>query len=218
MTQKNSIKPLVDALQEMFSRVNQRFCGLELPDCVISVAPAGRKSAYAWFCLAAWTRGKEENPDYIPEINLAAEHLARGKLAACESLIHEMVHYRNFSEGIRDCSSNQYHNIKFKKRCEEFGLSCELVSKYGYAQTSLSDSLREWCETEFADIPDEVFELARLPETIDPKTGKKKGKAPTKMRKWTCGCTNVRCAVQLDASCDRCGNVFEPADLAKENN
>ena len=33
-------------------------------------------------------------------------------------------------------------------------------------------------------------------------------KAPTKMMKWTCGCVTVRCAVDLEATCDRCGGVF----------
>ena len=36
-----------------------------------------------------------------------------------------------------------------------------------------------------------------------------KVKAPTKMKKWSCGCTNVRCAVELDAYCKKCVNYFE---------
>jgi hypothetical protein len=32
-----------------------------------------------------------------------------------------------------------------------------------------------------------------------------------KMKKWRCTCTNVRCATQLEATCDRCGRVFRLA-------
>lgn len=34
-------------------------------------------------------------------------------------------------------------------------------------------------------------------------------KAETKMKKWTCGCMNIRCAVELDATCNLCKQIFE---------
>lgn len=33
-----------------------------------------------------------------------------------------------------------------------------------------------------------------------------------KMKKWSCGCTNVRCAKHLFAVCTRCRQPFAPAD------
>jgi len=46
--------------------------------------------------------------------------------------------------------------------------------------------------------------MIRIPPRATPK-----GKS--KLRKWTCGCTNLRVAVpELEARCLRCGNRFEP--------
>jgi hypothetical protein len=37
---------------------------------------------------------------------------------------------------------------------------------------------------------------------------KRAGKGDSKMRKWSCQCTNVRCAVELRAQCNKCGHAF----------
>ena len=42
---------------------------------------------------------------------------------------------------------------------------------------------------------------------------KEKPKGKSKLRKWTCGCTNIRVAVSdLEAKCLKCGNRFELAE------
>ncbi|MEW5953285.1 MAG: SprT-like domain-containing protein [Bacillota bacterium] len=43
------------------------------------------------------------------------------------------------------------------------------------------------------------------PPVLPPRRTRRNG---SKMKKWTCGCTIVRCAVQLEARCGRCGKRF----------
>lgn len=44
--------------------------------------------------------------------------------------------------------------------------------------------------------------VARLPRGEDEK-------APTKLKLWMCRCTRVRCAVELNAECRKCGKPFK---------
>jgi hypothetical protein len=44
---------------------------------------------------------------------------------------------------------------------------------------------------------------------------KVKPKGKSKLKKWSCGCTNIRVAVkEFEAKCLKCGNVFELASSA----
>ncbi|HBV97360.1 MAG: hypothetical protein JL50_08685 [Peptococcaceae bacterium BICA1-7] len=47
------------------------------------------------------------------------------------------------------------------------------------------------------------------PTALPPRQTRKGG---SKMKKWFCGCTIVRCAVELNATCGRCGRKFEKAE------
>ncbi len=42
----------------------------------------------------------------------------------------------------------------------------------------------------------------------DPVVAKPPKRPGSKLKKWSCGCTNVRVAVELDALCRRCGRPF----------
>jgi hypothetical protein len=48
-------------------------------------------------------------------------------------------------------------------------------------------------------------------EVVVPMPTKTAAPKVNKQKKWTCGCTNVRCAVELDATCNKCGNHFKLA-------
>ena len=85
-------------------------------------------------------RNGSEEPT-ISEINICAEALASSTDNIAEVLIHEMVHYANALDGVRDCSANQYHNKHFRQRAEEVELLVEKSTR-GWSDTSLSDELR----------------------------------------------------------------------------
>ena len=139
--------------------------------------------------------------DLCHETNFAAEWLRRSVEEIIETAIHEVVHLWCHSQEIKDCSSSGRHNREFKKHSELLGLVCAKPTDYrGYAYTSPSPELLARMAGELR--PDVAkFALFRLMEAS--------GSSPTKMKKWSCGCTNVRCATQLEATCDRCGNVFD---------
>jgi hypothetical protein len=108
--------------------------GLDAP--VFTLIPnRGRQSYYGWYWQGRWKDGKKT----LPEINITADTLKRSVEDICETLIHEMVHYKNNVEDIVDCNANQYHNKAFKTRAEAFGLTVERVRNRGYARTALGE-------------------------------------------------------------------------------
>ncbi len=135
----------------------------------------------------------------MPEINICAEHLARSPEDIAEVLIHEMCHYADALDGISDCTVRQYHNEKFKKRCDDVGLVCQKMRGRGWAATSLSPELLS--KVTLVKINPEAFTLFRA--------GPKAKKAETKMKKWRCSCTTIRAAVPVEATCHRCGLAFK---------
>lgn len=185
-------------LERCFDAFNKELYNSELPTPVITIQAAGKKNALGWFCGNAWN--VKENQ--IPEINLSAEHLNRSVNEILQTLIHEMVHLDNYVNGISDCSASQYHNRKFKVAAEKIGLEVE-KSKHGWAHTSLTPGLEFMIR--------KVRPDAEALSTFRGSEGEgKKGKKGSKLKKWSCGCTNVRVAVEdFDATCNSCGEAFK---------
>ena len=126
---------VTDKLVEAFEFFNKELdAGLDTP--VFTLIPnRGRQSYYGWYWANRWKDGKKS----LPEINITADTLKRDVEDVCETLIHEMAHYKNNVNNIEDCNRNQYHNKHFKKRAEEFGLKVERMRNKGYAKTSLDE-------------------------------------------------------------------------------
>lgn len=122
---------LVEAF-EFFN--NELEAGLDTP--VFTLIPnRGRQSYYGWFWQGRWKDGKKT----LPEINITADTLKRSVEDICETLIHEMAHYKNNVNDVIDCNANQYHNKHFKKQAEAFGLKVDRMKNKGYAKTSLDE-------------------------------------------------------------------------------
>lgn len=135
---------LVEELYRAFDFFNKYFSNGELPNVVITVQEAGRRQAYGWFGSSFWR--DKTTQDSVPEINISAEYLSRGHEGVLETLLHEMSHLHNYINDIRDCSSGQYHNKKFKVAAEKFGLVVEKTHNKGWAYTTLSDVSRRAIE------------------------------------------------------------------------
>lgn len=139
MSNSNNITgEVTDRLVEAFNFFNEELgSGLDAP--VFTLIPnRGRQSYYGWYWQGRWKDGKKS----LPEINITADTLKRSVEEICNTLIHEMAHYKNNVEGINDCNANQYHNKHFKKRAEEFGLTVEKLKNKGYARTELGDKAK----------------------------------------------------------------------------
>ena len=188
-----SLKPCVEELERFYNFLNEKF-GLNLTsDVVITIQTRGRKNAKAWFCAGVWKNHQEPS---VNEINICAESLTDD---AYESLAHEMAHFCELKSRGK-LSKNNYHSKTFKEQAEKLLLKVSQMGNYGFAKTERTDEFNKML-FEFKPKK-EVFDLLRrgLPN---------KEKQPTKMKKWTCGCVIVRCAVELNATCENCKKKFE---------
>ena len=140
------------------------------------------------------------------EIALNGEIFEEGAESVLGSLLHEVAHSINNKNGVKDCSSNQYHNQHFKKAAESLGLNVTEVKGKGYASTKLApEAILRWS------IP-----LAIIREAL--KLGafqmeaKPKGRN-TNLIKAECGCGNSirasRTVLDAGVSCDSCGQNYQ---------
>jgi hypothetical protein len=199
----NSMALIIKELERVFDYFAPRFQTPEPMSAVITIQTKGRMNCYGLFTSNRWQADYGSKLRSIHEINLSAEYLARGPFPVIETLIHEMVHLANYLNKIKDCSRAQYHNKKFKDGCDKINLICIKTPKHGWSQTELSEALTSELKTQVQ--PNEaLFAIFRREDA--------KVKAPTKMKKWECGCTIVRCATDLNAKCISCEEKFVNAD------
>lgn len=135
MSSNNITGVVTDHLVTAFEFFNNEL-GANLATPVFTLIPnRGRQSYYGWYWANRWKDGKKT----LPEINITADTLKRSVEDICETLIHEMAHYKNNVNKIEDCNANQYHNKHFKKQAEAFGLTVERMRNKGYALTKLGE-------------------------------------------------------------------------------
>jgi hypothetical protein len=189
-----SIELAVQELERGFKKLKPLFPGVKFPQPAIVIQTKGRRKALGWFWRDKWANEDDEG---IAEITIAAEHLKGSPEEIAETLVHEMVHYANHLDGIKDFTPNQYHNLHFKERAESVGL---VVTKgpRGWAYTTAGPDLLE--KIKKLRLNPEAFSLFRKTQ--------EQAKAPTKMKKWSCGCSIVRAAVEVEATCHKCGQDF----------
>ncbi len=116
-----------------------------------------------------------------------------------EVLAHELAHLVNHIKGVKDCSSNQYHNKHFKKQAEGFLLKVER-GKRGYSKTTETEEFKEMVKNDFkADT--KVFNIFQ-------KQGSSV-KVGSRLNLYICSCgIKVRCAKHLNAVCLDCKTKF----------
>ncbi len=188
----NSINPIIIELERVYDALAKEF-KLKASRPIITIQTKGRqKDTLGWYWSQKWIFDKKE----LSEINICAESLNKNPI---ETLIHEMVHYANSCEKIEDCNLHQYHNKYFKIKAESYGLNVEKSGRHGWSFTSLSYELKP--KLAKIKINYKVFKLYRKPNTSIT--------LPTKMKKYRCDCTTVRCATELKAKCLSCGKKFE---------
>jgi hypothetical protein len=126
--------------------LNGRYYNNKLEVPVITIQKAKRGGNLGWFTLdPIWSDKNDENKKY--EINISAEHLKDDVVEIVATLHHEMVHYLNKINDIKDCNG-QVHNKKFLSAAESVGLVVEKSKKYGFGHTTCSDNLKYFIENE----------------------------------------------------------------------
>lgn len=135
----------------------------------------------------------------LENININSAHLGRPLWDILATLLHEMAHAWQKIYG--KPSKSWFHNKEFQLKMLSFGV---VVNNKG-AHLGVGDPfvfLLKKHGIEF-NLNFNLNGIIKIP----PKP-KKKGKS--KLKKWFCGCTNIRVAVpDLEAKCLKCGNMFE---------
>lgn len=162
----------------------------------------GRKGHFTHF--TPWTAGGEA----FHEIAFNLEHFTTAE-ELLSTLIHEVAHSLNFSNGIQDTSANQYHNAKFKTQAEALGLKTIEIKGKGFAATELTElGAKRWKKA--LAILAKALELTATGEG----TAKPKGRN-TNLIKAQCPCEQIIRAsasvIKAGVRCDSCDCNFVEA-------
>ena len=141
------------------------------------------------------------------EIALNAESFSLGAEHVLDSLLHEVAHSINYSKGVKDCSSNQYHNAHFARVAQSLGLETSEIKGKGHASTKLSsEAILRWS------IPLAIIEQALKITALKGGNDKPKGRN-TNLFKAICSCGNsIRASkgvITTGVKCEACLTYFE---------
>ncbi len=129
------------------------------------------------------------------EITINTRYLT-GKRPACDvlaTLLHELLHAWQEMHGTP--GDRTHHNREFRAKAATLGL---LVNEDGITGLAGESRFKELLMDSGIVVP---------AEEVQP-TGRKE-RGDSKLKKWSCGCTNVRVAVkEFRARCLSCGNEF----------
>ena len=207
MKELTSYNRVAGYLNKLFDLLNAEFFESTLSRPTITIQSTPR--AYGHFSLRDDTWVSKLGGTH--EINIGAGTLARPIEEVAATLLHEMVHYFNYEQGIQDCSrGNTYHNKKFKEAAEAHGLTVTHSDKYGWSHTSPSDMLLYFIfENGLTDILISRNEFAGFRITG---TGTHSGAPtpppprPSSTRKYICPCcgNSVRATKIVNIACLDC--------------
>ena len=138
MKQLTSYNRVAGYLNKIFDLLNAEYFENELSRPTITIQSTPK--AYGHFSLKDDTWVSTIGNSH--EINIGAGTLARPIEEVIATLLHEMVHYLNYKNGIQDCSrGNTYHNKRFKAAAESRGLQVSHHEKYGWSITAPTEQL-----------------------------------------------------------------------------
>ena len=141
MKQLTSYNRVAGYLNKIFDLLNAEYFENALSRPTITIQSTPR--AYGHFTLNDDTWVSTIGGSH--EINIGAGTLARPIEEVAATLLHEMVHYYNYENGIQDCSrGNTYHNKRFKQEAERRGLTITHSEKYGWSHTEPSEELLDF--------------------------------------------------------------------------
>jgi hypothetical protein len=162
----------------------------------------GRRGHFTPF--TPWQNGGES----FNEIAFNLEHFTSPE-DLFSTLLHEVAHSLNHANGIEDCSSNQYHNAKFKTQAEALGLKTEKTKK-GYSSTSLTEfGAKRWAKA--LKIVATAYDLTAL----GGESAKPKGRNTNLIKAECTDCGNVirlsRTVIESGVMCMPCETQFTEA-------
>lgn len=132
-------------------------------------------------------------------ININKAHLNRPLWGILSTLLHEMVHSWQALYG--KPSKSWFHNKEFHGKMAQFGILCNGKGLHtGICGPFVSLLKERGVKLDYNYQSEGIIKIPSIP--------KPKGKS--KLKKWSCGCTNIRVAViDLQARCLKCGELFK---------
>ena len=136
-------------------------------------------------------------------INLNRAHLGRPLWGTLSTLLHEMTHAWEYTYlPDEDRTKNWYHKNGFRDKLGEFGV---ITNEKG-VQVGIRDPFVHILRQHGIS-----FGENRRPASMTiPVKDHPRPKGKSKLKKWSCGCTNVRVAIKdFHAVCLKCGGTFQ---------
>lgn len=213
----NVIGIALEELYRIFDVLNRDKFDGELSEPVITIQKT-KGATLGHFTLDRTWRDKNneesEETSYY-EINIDPRWFnSRTPADVAETLLHEMCHYYNKMNDIKDCSGN-VHNKKFKSSAERVGLVVEKGKSVGYGYTSMSDELKAYVEN-VVKPDDKAFEYFR---TAPMKAAGNGGTRKKNLFKYTCPSCGQEVKGKRDVTikCGHCDVVMEMEDVETED-
>lgn len=212
----NVVGNALDELYRIFNILNRDKFDSLLAEPVITIQKTRRRTLGYFTLDKVWRNkgdsDKDENAFY--EINIdPIWFCSRAAADITETLLHEMVHYFNKVNDIKDCNGN-VHNKKFKETAERVGLLVERDKKVGWGITSMTDELKEYIDTE-VQPKESVFEYFRAGVIKLDTTKKKRKKSLFKYECPKCG-TIAKAKKDVKIMCGNCDCGMEIEDVEDE--
>ena len=211
MKELTSYNRVAGYLNKLFDLLNEAFFESELSRPTITIQSTPK--AYGHFSLREDTWVSKLGATH--EINIGAGTLARPIENVAATLLHEMVHYYNYVNGVQDTSRGYtYHNRRFKEAAEARGLLVSHSDKYGWSHTAPGEALLDFIlENGLTDILINRNEFASFRVTG---TGAHSGSGsyvapkPSSTRKYICPCCgmSVRATTVVRVQCMDCEEVL----------
>ena len=155
MKQTTNMSRVIGQLQTIGRKLNSDWFNNELDMERVVWTVQSTPKAYGHFTpyLSYRVHSKDGEKGAV-EINIGAGTLDRDITEVVATMVHELVHYFNWSIGVQDCSrGGTYHSKKFKNEAEKHGLVIEYDSRIGWSLTSATEELIDWIiENDFEDF------------------------------------------------------------------
>jgi len=146
------------------------------------------------------------------QINLNRLYIHRPLHETLATLLHEMIHSWEFLYLPKnETTKNWFHKKGFREKLAKCGILTDERGCHMAVGDPFVFMLKRHGVT-FENLPwqDEGEGLKGGMYIIPPKP---KPKGRSKLKKWSCGCTNVRVAIEdFQAECLKCGEQFKPCD------
>ena len=213
----NVIGAALEELYRIFDILNRDKFNGELTQPVITIQKTRGRTLGHFTLDRTWRDKNNEQSEEISyyEINIDPRWFnTRTPADVAETLLHEMCHYYNKVNDIKDCSGN-VHNKKFKSSAEKVGLVAEKGKGVGYGYTSMSEALEAYMN-EVVKPNEEAFEYFRSSPMKPSGGGGGRKKSTFKYTCPDCG-AEVKGKRDVTIKCGLCDVVMKMEDEESED-